>query len=104
MKYMLMMHAPRSQGDWSVADWDPKDLKAHIDFMLNLNKDLTRSGELVGAEGLAEPGQAMIVRVGTDGGPVMDGVYPHSKESLSGFWIVDVDKTERAYEIAARAS
>jgi hypothetical protein len=104
MKYMLMMHAPRSQGDWGVADWDPKDLKAHIDFMLNLNKDLTRSGELVGAEGLAEPGQAKIVRVGTDGRPVTDGVFPESKEYLAGFWIVDVDKTERAYEIAARAS
>jgi hypothetical protein len=104
MKYMLMMHAPKGTGDWAVTDWKPEELKAHIDFMINLNKDLTRSGELVGAEGLAEPGQAKIVRAGKDGRPVTDGVFPESKEYLAGFWIVDVDKTERAYEIAARAS
>ena len=104
MKYMLMMHAPKGREDWAVSDWDPKDLKAHIDFMLGLNKDLTQSGELVGAEGLAEPGQAKVVRVGMDGRPVTDGVFPEAKEFLAGFWIVDVDKTQRAYEIAARAS
>jgi hypothetical protein len=104
MKYMLMMHAPKGDGDWAVTDWNPKDLKAHIDFMLGLNKDLSASGELAGAEGLAEPGQAKVVRVGKDGRPVTDGVFPEAKEFLAGFWIVDVDRPERAYEIAARAS
>jgi hypothetical protein len=105
MKYMLMMHAPRGKGDWQVLDWPPQDLKAHIDFMMNLNKDLTASGELVGAEGLAGPAEARVVRVTDKGTPaVTDGPFPESKEFLGGYWIVDCPSPERAYEIAARAS
>jgi hypothetical protein len=35
---------------------------------------------------------------------VTDGVFPESKEFLAGYWIVDVDSTDRASEIAAEAS
>jgi len=31
-------------------------------------------------------------------------VFPESKEFLAGYWIVDVESPERAYEIAAQAS
>jgi hypothetical protein len=101
---MLMMHAPRGTGDWQVASWSPEDLQAHIGFMHRLNADLTASGELVGAEGLAPPAEAKLVRAGKDGAPVTDGPFAEAKEFLAGFWIVDVDRPERAYEIAARAS
>ena len=105
MRYMLMMHAPRGTGDYQVTSWSPEDLKAHIGFMHRLNKDLTDSGELVGAEGLAAPGEARVVRAGKGGAPaVTDGPFPEAKEFLAGFWIVDVDRPERAYEIAATAS
>ena len=106
MKYMLMMHAPRGTGDWGIADWPPERLQAHIDFMLNLNKELVAEGVLAGAEGLATPGEARIVRgVGTDGAPVVtDGPYPESKEFLAGYWIVDVESPEQAYRIAGRAT
>ena len=106
MKFMLMMHAPKGQGsgDWGAATWPPKDLKAHIDFMIGLNKELAAAGELVGAEGLDGPGAAKIVRAGKDGRPITDGVFPEAKEFLAGYWIVDVDRPERAYEIAARVS
>jgi hypothetical protein len=72
--------------------------------MHRLNKDLREAGELVAAEGLAEPKQAVIVRVGKNGEPVTDGVFPESKEFLAGYWIVDVESEKRAHEIAARAS
>ena len=55
-------------------------------------------------EGLALPDQARIVRAGKDGAPITDGVFPETKEFLAGYWIVDVESPERAYEIAARAS
>jgi hypothetical protein len=84
--------------------WSHKDIQAHIGFMLELNKDLSESGELAGAEGLTFPDQAKLVRAGKDGVPITDGVFPESKEFLAGFWIVEVSKPERAYEIAARAS
>jgi hypothetical protein len=105
MKYMLMMNAPKGDGDWNVTSWAPEDFKAHIAFMKRFAKDLNESGELVGAEGLASPAQARIVRASKTGTPeVTDGPFAEAKEFLAGYWIVDVDTTERAYEIAARAS
>jgi len=105
MKFMLMMNAPRGTGDWSVSTWPPEDLKAHINFMKRFGRDLKDAGQLVGAEGLAAPGQARVVRARKDGGPeVTDGPFPEAKEFLAGYWIVDVDSPQQAYEIAARAS
>ncbi len=105
MKFMLMMHAPRGKGDWAVANWPPEDIKAHINFMMRLNKDLKESGTLVGAEGLAAPGEARVVRAKKGGGPeVTDGPFPEAKEFLAGYWIVDVESPQQAYEIAGRAS
>jgi len=100
-----MMHAPRGTGEYQASAWSPDDLRAHIGFMHRLNKDLTQSGELVGAEGLAAPGEAKVVRAGKNGSPaVTDGPFPEAKEFLAGYWLVDVDRAERAYEIAAKAS
>ncbi|HVK77471.1 MAG TPA: YciI family protein, partial [Kofleriaceae bacterium] len=48
--------------------------------------------------------QAKLVRAGKDGAPVTDGVFPETKEFLAGYWIVQVDRPERAYQIAAEAS
>jgi hypothetical protein len=105
MKFMLMMHARRGTGDWQVFDWAPDDLKAHITFMKRFNKELSDAGELVGAEGLAGPAEARIVRAGKGGTPeVTDGPFAEAKEFLAGYWIVDCESPQRAYEIAARAS
>jgi len=105
MKYMLMMHAPRSAGGWAVSGWAPADFKAHIKFMTDFNEELREGGELVGAEGLASPDQAMIVRAGKGGAAVVtDGPFAEAKEFLAGYWIVDCEGPERAYAIAARAS
>lgn len=105
MKFMLMMHAPRGTGDWSVFSWPPEDLQAHIEFMKRFGQELADLGELVGAEGLAGPEQARVVRAGKGGAPeVTDGPFAEAKEFLAGYWIVDCETPQRAYEIAARAS
>ena len=103
MKYMLMMNTPRG-GDYQIMKWPKKDIEAHIGFMIGFAKKLGAAGELVGAEGLASPAQARLVRAGADGKPVTDGVFPETKEFLAGYWIVQVDSAERAYQIAAEAS
>lgn len=103
MKYMLMMNTPGS-GPYQIARWPAQDIKAHIAFMVGFAKKLGASGELAGAEGLAGPEQAKLVRAGADGQPVTDGVFPEAKEFLAGYWIVDVESPERAYQIAAEAS
>jgi hypothetical protein len=103
MKYILMMNHP-GKSAYAIFDWKPEDIRAHIQFMKDFNKELGQRGELVGAEGLAGPDQAKLVRAGQDGQPVTDGVFPESKEFLAGYWIVDVESPERAYAIAAAAS
>ncbi len=103
MKYILMMMGTKADFD-SFSRWPKEDLQAHFAFMRSFNKELTDAGVLVAAEGLAFPDQAKIVRAGSDGAPVTDGVFPESKEFLAGFWIVDVESAEQAYRIAARAS
>jgi hypothetical protein len=82
-----------------------EDIRAHIGFMKVLATELKEAGELVGAEGLASPEHARIVRAGRNGAPeVTDGPFAEAKEFLAGYWIVDVESTDRAYAIAARAS
>ncbi|HUJ30087.1 MAG TPA: YciI family protein [Candidatus Acidoferrum sp.] len=103
MKYMLMMNTMKA-GPEGITAWAKQDIEAHIAYMLDLNKDLTASGEFVSAEGLTFPDQARLVRAGKDGIPITDGVFPESKEFLAGYWIVDAATPERAYAIAARAS
>ncbi len=102
MKYILMMNTMRSGA--GVPAWPKVDLRAHINFMHNVNRDLHEAGEWVSAEGLSFPDQSRLVKAGRDGVPVTDGVFPESKEFLAGFWIVDVESPERAYAIAARIS
>ena len=97
MKYILMMNCPRTGYD-TFGAWPKKDIEAHIGFMLGLNKALRESGELVSAEGLADPKQAKVVRAGKDGAPITDGVFPEAKEFLAGYWIVDVESPEQAYD------
>jgi hypothetical protein len=103
VKYILMMNCPKTGYD-SFGSWPKQDIQAHIGFMIGFAKNLRESGELISAEGLADPRQAKVVRAGKDGAPVTDGVFPEAKEFLAGYWIVDVETPEQAYGIAARAS
>jgi len=103
MKYILLMTGTRAGVDTYRA-WPQKDIQAHFAFLARLNKELSESGEFVASEGLGLPDQAKVVRGRKNGAPVTDGVFPEAKEFLLGYWIVDVETPERAYEIAARLS
>jgi hypothetical protein len=106
MKYLLMMQFPLR--DWktkSIEVWTPKDRQAHIDFLNRFNQELIAAGEFVRTEGLGGPEQMKVVRANEDGSTmVTDGPFPESKEVLAGYWVVDVETPQRAYDIAARAS
>ena len=103
MKYILMMNGTQATCDWFMK-WPKEDLKANVAFMRSFSKELKDEGVFVASEGLAFPNQAKIVRAGSDGAPITDGVFPESKEFLAGYWIIDVESPEEAYRIAARAS
>jgi hypothetical protein len=104
MKFMLMMQAT-CKGWEALNTWKPAEIQAHIAFMMGFAKELAAAGELVLAEGLDVPRNARIVKA-REGAPpaITDGPFPETKEFLAGFWIVDVERAERAIEIAAKAS
>ncbi len=103
MKYMLMMNTMKA-GSARLIGWPEEDIKSMVVFMMDLDKELRASGELVFEEGLTFPNEARLVRADRNGMPITDNVFPESKEFLAGFWIVDVVSPERAYSIAARIS
>ncbi len=106
MKYILLMQF--NIAGWKTGNrntWQPEDIQANIDFVRRFNKELADAGELVRCEGLGGPEQMKVVRAKKDGTPaVTDGPFAESKEFLAGYWIIDVESADRAYEIAARLS
>jgi hypothetical protein len=105
MKFMLIMQGTQKGWESMITTWSPAEVQAHIAFMINLNKELAESGELVLAEGLDMPVNAKIVRAQRADKPtVTDGPFAETKEFLAGFWIVDCATQKRALEIAAKAS
>ncbi|WP_426596015.1 YciI family protein [Cellulomonas sp. McL0617] len=101
---MLLMRY-HVEGVPPIDTWAPEDLVRHIQFQRDLDASLVASGELVGAEGLAWPDDAKLVRSDGAQPPVVtDGPFAESKEFLAGFWTVDVESEARAIEIAALAS
>ena len=99
MKYMIMTFGSAEAGLEAMGkEW----MLEMIQFMQNLDKDLKKSGEFVDGQGLADGSQAKTVRF-ENGVPVpTDGPFAEAKESLVGYWIVDVENEERAIEIASR--
>jgi hypothetical protein len=101
---MLLMNTT-DIGHPPITEWDPVDVKKHIEFMGVFTQGLVDSGEFVSGEGLAMPDAARIVTARDGAAPaITDGPFPEAKEFLAGYWIVDVDSAERAVEIAAEAS
>jgi hypothetical protein len=104
-KYLLIQNYEGGVCTEPMGTWDPADIRAHIDFQQGLNAELTTSGELVDAQGVAGPEQAK--RVTSDGAAapvVRNGPFPESSPLLAGYRIVDVESEARALEIAAKTS
>ncbi len=96
MKYMIMMFgSAENMMETKTPEW----VREMIGFMVQLDKDLTETGELVYNEGLADPGTAKTVRLVDGTVTTTDGPYAEAKESVIGFWIVDVENEARLLEI-----
>jgi hypothetical protein len=105
-KFMLLQNYGATLAcDLPMTEWDPADIKAHIEFQMALNDELAGNGELVDAQGLAGPELARFVTFDGGTAPVVtDGPFPESKELLAGYRMIDVESEARAIEVAAKAS
>ena len=103
MKFMLTMNV--KSGPYQIGQWAKEEMRAHIEYMRQLNRELKAAGQFVDAQGLVSPDQARLVKANDDGSPsVTDGPFAESKEFIAGFWIVDVKDAAEAYAFAAKAS
>ena len=99
MKYMLMMFG---DGATMMEQHTPEWVTEMIAFMGTFNAELEKTGELVEARGLADPGTAKTVSLVGGQVVVSDGPFAEAKESLAGFWVFDVADEARAIELAGR--
>ena len=99
MKYMIAMFGDQAtMVETRSMEW----IKDMIRFMEDLDRELAGSGEKVDSVGLVDPTQAKTVRF-VQGAPVpTDGPFAEAKESLAGYWVVDVPSEDRALEIASK--
>ncbi|MFJ9820511.1 YciI family protein [Streptomyces sp. NPDC101151] len=112
MKYLVMVQgtqadydAMRGEASADAPSWNEEQLQAMYAYMGAINDDLAESGELVDAQGLAEPARTRLVARDTDGGTVItDGPYGETKELMAGYWVVDCASLERVTEIAERVT
>jgi hypothetical protein len=98
MKYMLLIYDTATTRE-EMSGAAGAALMADMEALM---EELTRSGEMVGGEALADPSNTKVVRT-RDGVPaITDGPLAEAKEHFGGYLIVDCETPERAIEIAAR--
>jgi hypothetical protein len=98
MKYMIMMFGGLGA---TMAARSPEWITGLHELMMKLDTELKEAGEVVASHKLVDPSQATTVRF-TDGAPApTDGPFAEIKESLAGYWILDVSEA-RAVEIASQ--
>jgi hypothetical protein len=99
MKYLIAMFGDQAtMVETKSTEW----IKSMIRFMENLDRELEESGEKVESIGLVDPTMAKTVRF-QNGAPVpTDGPFAEAKESLAGYYLVDVEDEARALEIASK--
>jgi hypothetical protein len=99
MKYMLMMFGSAGEMTETVSrEW----IAEMIAFMRQIDTELTEAGELVFQAGLADGATAKTVRLADGITVATEGPFAEAKESLIGYWVVDVASEARAIEIAGR--
>ncbi|MFF1450611.1 YciI family protein [Streptomyces sp. NPDC058274] len=112
MKYLVMVQGTQAdyegmRGKPSPGSpaWSEAELAAMYAYMGAISNDLSETGELVDAQGLAEPARTRLVTAGEDGKPVItDGPYSETKELMAGYWVLECESLERVTEIAARVT
>ncbi|MDP8932048.1 MAG: YciI family protein [Actinomycetota bacterium] len=98
MKYVLLIYDNPDTREAFFGE-GASGLMGEVDALM---RELAESGELVGAEALADPSNTKTVRVRGGVPAITDGPFAEAKEHLGGYLVVDCEGPERATEIAAR--
>ena len=98
MKFLLIMHINPDVLN-SLTEEEQNEIgTGHAAFM----DAITKSGEMIITQALADPAQSAVVRVRGGQPVVTDGPFLEAKEHMGGFYLVDCENKERAIELAAQ--
>jgi hypothetical protein len=98
VKYLLIMQIDPAVLE-SLTEAQGREIETgHGRFM----EEITRTGELIGTQALADPSRSAVVSVRDGATTVTDGPFVEAKEYMGGFYVIDVETPERAYELAAK--
>jgi hypothetical protein len=112
MKYLVVVQGTqadyegmRGQASEYAPVWSEDELKAMYAYMGAINAELAETGELVDAQGLAEPARIRLVTRGAGGRTVIkDDPYDLVEVLPAGYWLLDCESLERVTEIAERVT
>ena len=103
-KYLLLKHytggPTQLPSHAPMEEWAPDEITAHMDFQREVAAMLRENGEFVDAQALSPQG-TWLRSDGPDSAQlVTDGPFPETKELIAGWFMIDVESQERAYEVA----
>ena len=98
MQYMLLIYS--AEQDW--ARLSDEERNAIVREYFALNDELQEKGAYVAGAPLQPTAAATTVRIRGGEHVTTDGPFAETKEQLGGYFLIDVDSPEEAFEWAAR--
>lgn len=96
-KYMLIMRGTDESNAAMMASIEEGIARTRL-FI----EEMMKAGVLLGAEGLDDPAQGVVVDFSGEAPVVTDGPYGETKELFGGFFLLDVASKQEAVEWATR--
>lgn len=97
MQYMLLIYGDMSAYPEMTADEQAADMKRWFDY----TEWLQAKGWMQAGDALVDVDQATSVRVQDGERVVTDGPFAETKETLGGYYLIDVENLDDAIEAAA---
>ncbi len=98
MRFMMLMIPEGYEG---AAPGTMPDVKA-VEAMMKYNKSLQEAGVLLSLEGLHPPSKGARISFSQGKPTVTNGPFAEVKETLGGYWMIQVNSREEAIEWAKR--
>jgi hypothetical protein len=99
MRFMMLV-IPRNY-ETAPPDAVP-DVQA-VERMMQYNEELAKAGVLLSLDGLRPPSAGARISYSNGRPTVTDGPFAEAKESVGGYWMIQVKSKEEAIEWAKRA-
>jgi hypothetical protein len=95
-QYMLLLYATEAEGE------ELAEREAELPVWVELNRNLEAAGLLVAAGRLHPTSTATTVSAISGDPELTDGPFAITKETLAGYYLIDVENLDRALDVAKR--